>query len=651
MIRSLDDNGRVMKLFPRRLTFLLLALFTLTAVLGGCGPDDDVPGATATVVATGSATATAAPDALPAPAVATLAPPPDLSGVEIRGNAEGAPEACPVETVAARLQALATAVNNEETDVVPRFFGESDGAFQWYCMPEAGEPFTAYTLDELDAYFQRRYEQNERWRLESVAFNGWRSGMVHFGPVIITRTAADVEGPSFKALGKGAYHCGRQTFVVLCMGGSAGAAAEEGETAGSLADEEAAEGEAETPAVATAPAPTPVATPPGTLSAALPGTSEGFERVGHASLEGVGWHAGLALHDTCAYVGNRRSGGAPIVDVSDPSAPTPVGAIPFGPEGEPVELRVLPERDLLVVADHGNGQLLTFDVSDCTTPRQLAAVGLPGAPHEFHLWTDGERVLVFGAMFDHAEDDLTVVDVTDPAAPHVVARWSAEEAGLEGLLHSVTVSPDGRRAYLALWNGGVVVAEVDLPAVRVLRDETGVAHPVRFPAAHSVALLGDANRPGHLLVASELWTCPFSPIFVVGAADPVRPHIVANVALPENRCADLPADDAIFTAHNALVAGDVAFVTWFGGGVQALDVSDPRAPERVGQFVPGGEGAAEASYVGTYPVQVWSYPLLDDGLLYVVDIQSGLHVVRYIGPGAEGVAATGRAAANVTAGQ
>ena len=615
---------------------LALAGFLVgAAALVGCGGDDDgataVAAATVTAVAASSETSPTAAQASPTPAATA-----DLSAVEITGNADGAPEGCTVETVAARLQALATAINNEEPDVVPRFFGDSDGAFQWYCMHESDEPFTAYTLDELDAHFQRRYEQNERWRLDSVVFNGWRSGKVHFGPVIIRRTAADLDAP-FTALGKGAYHCRLEAFLVLCLGERVGG------------QEEGAEAEDDGPLATATPA--PAARPPETLSAALPGTAEGFELVGRAALEGIGWHAGLAVHGDCAYVGNRRSGEAAIIDISDPANPVPVGAIPFGPEGQPVELRALPERNWLVAADHGNDRLVTFDVSDCVAPRELGAIEMPGAPHEFHLWTDGERVLVFGAMFDHAEDDLTVVDITDPAAPQVAARWSAEDEGLGGLLHSVTVSADGRRAYLALWNGGVVVAEVDLPAVRVLRDEAGSVQAARFPAAHSAALLGDANRPQHLLVTSEIWRCPFSPAYVVSVADPARPHIVAQTALPENVCEGLPGEDAIFTAHNALVVGEVAFVSWFAGGVQALDVGDPAAPRRVGQFVPAGEGAAEASYVGRYPVQVWSYPLLDEGLLYVVDIQSGLYALRYTGPRAADVAAVGRAAPLVTVGE
>ena len=34
---------------------------------------------------------------------------------------------------------------------------------------------------------------------------------------------------------------------------------------------------------------------------------------------------------------------------------------------------------------------------------------------------------------------------------------------------------------------------------------------------------------------------------------------------------------------------------------------------------------------------MWSYPIMRDGLIYIVDIQSGLYVLRYTGPGAEAV--------------
>ena len=381
------------------------------------------------------------------------------------------------------------------------------------------------------------------------------------------------------------------------------------------------------------------------MAAALPGTSQGFELVGHTALGEIGWHAGLALYGDCAYVGNRRSGGAAIVDISDPAAPTQIGFLPFGPGGQPVELRVLPERALLVAADFGRARLLTFDVADCAAPAPLGALELPGAPHEFYLWHDGQQALVFSAMFDHAPPDLLVIDISEPAQPEIVAEWRAEAEGIAGLLHSISLARDGSRAYLALWNGGVLVAEVELPEIRVLRDGSGAASPALFVAAHSAVPLED---PDYLLVTSELWRCPFSAATIVSVADPARPYVVASVALPENRCDGLPAEDAVFSAHNPLVVGNLVFASWFSAGLQVLDVSDPRQPERVAQFVPAGEGAAPVSYIGTYPVQTWSYPILYQGLLYVVDIQSGLYILRYKGRGAAEIMGVPHAEGNVT---
>jgi hypothetical protein len=392
------------------------------------------------------------------------------------------------------------------------------------------------------------------------------------------------------------------------------------------------------------PEPTPTWLPE-VMTAALPGTSQGFELVGHTALGEIGWHAAVTLYEHCAYVGNRRSDRAAIVDIGDPATPRQIGSLSFGAGAQPIELRVLPEHGVLVAADLGNGRLLTFDVSDCAAPAPLGALDLPGAPHEFFLWSDGDRALVFSAMFDAAPPDLIVVDITEPAQPVIVAEWSLEEEGIGGLLHALSLAPDGRRAHLALWNGGVLVAEIDLPQIRLLRDGSGAVRPALFVAAHSAVPLGDSR---YLLVTSELWRCPFGEATIVNIADPARPYVVASLALPENRCDDLPAEDAVFSAHNPLVVGDLVFASWYSAGVQVFDVSDPLQPERVAQFVPAGDGAAPLSHLGSHPVQTWSYPVLYQGLLYVVDIQSGLYILRYHGPGAESVAATERAEENVT---
>ena len=47
-------------------------------------------------------------------------------------------------------------------------------------------------------------------------------------------------------------------------------------------------------------------------------------------------------------------------------------------------------------------------------------------------------------------------------------------------------------------------------------------------------------------------------------------------------------------------------------------------------------------------MQLWSFPVLSEGLLYVSDIQTGLHILRYTSPYAETINAVPQAEGNVT---
>jgi len=191
------------------------------------------------------------------------------------------------------------------------------------------------------------------------------------------------------------------------------------------------------------PSPTPTVERAPELSAAQLDTVQNFELVGYHAIGSIGWHGGLALKDDCAYVGNYVNPTVSIVRISDPARPLQLDDLPISPGAEPVELRTIPDLNLLVVADMGLSQLLTFDVSDCAQPTSLGRLDLPGPPHEFYLWRNESRVLAYLAMFDHAPPDLIVVDLTGPSAPEEVARWSAVDEGVPGILHSLSVSSDG----------------------------------------------------------------------------------------------------------------------------------------------------------------------------------------------------------------
>jgi len=83
------------------------------------------------------------------------------------------------------------------------------------------------------------------------------------------------------------------------------------------------------------------------------------------------------------------------------------------------------------------------------------------------------------------------------------------------------------------------------------------------------------------------------------------------------------------------VGGKLALVTWHSDGLQALDLSDPTRPGSAGSFLPQPltSVATEDPALGggSSHVQAWSYPVVADGLIYMVDIRNGLYVLRYHG--------------------
>ena len=74
---------------------------------------------------------------------------------------------------------------------------------------------------------------------------------------------------------------------------------------------------------------------------------------------------------------------------------------------------------------------------------------------------------------------------------------------------------------------------------------------------------------------------------------------------------------------------------WHSGGLQAIDVSDPGVPAQTGWFSPTPLGAVAnedpALSRGPNKVVMWSFPIVKNGLIYVVDIRNGLYVLRYTG--------------------
>ncbi len=440
------------------------------------------------------------------------------------------------------------------------------------------------------------------------------------------------------------------------------------------------------------------AAPPGAGADPTPGS---LELVGSNPLLDRGMNAALAVHGDFAYVGSRTDGTHPnagvlVVDISDPSDPRVVSQIGAPEEGNPGEssreLRVWPRQQLLIVENFECEQVghacagatgdippsfRFYDISGdhAADPQLVSTYRPPVLPHEFFLWEDPERpqrALLYITSPSEKEEDvgpnLTVVDISDAREGQFaeLTQFSADFTGqnLPGIpgLHSLSLSPDGRTAYVAYLEGGFLVLDTselaearDQPQIHEITPTANTVHRMR-PGVHSalkvpdlpMALISDEVYGsvfglGPTLGFDVLQGCPWGWSHMVDIADPRTPRIIGEYKLlPYNDpsyCPDAPPlQDAgsSFSPHNPTVTRHLALMTWHSGGFQLVSIDDPAAPQQLAAFspepVPVVETEDPALSSGTEKVVMWSYPVVQDGLIYVVDLRNGLYVLRYHGP-------------------
>jgi hypothetical protein len=380
-----------------------------------------------------------------------------------------------------------------------------------------------------------------------------------------------------------------------------------------------------------------------------------LELVGHSDLGARGMNAGLAIYDHYAYVsfrgdGTRTDPGVLVIDIADPAAPKVVGRI--GPPDEGVdglssrELRVVPSKKLLVVLNQKcnvgaecaddldeDPNFKFYDLSDPVKPRRVGTFESPEL-HEFFLWQDpnnAERVLLYVST-NRANPGLIVLDATDPAHVDQILAW---DLGRGVRLHSISVTADGATGYLSYREAGVLVVDTSELAAAKPSPRIQLITPAQAGArwnngskeAHSAVLV--PGRP--LLVATdENYDCPYGWVHTVDITTPTAPKLVGEYSLPENTCG---GEVVPYSSHNPTVTAHLALVSWYAQGFVMLDTSNPADLKELVRFVPQpleSVATEEPELEGNH-VLMWSYPVIKDGLIYVVDIRNGLYVLRYSG--------------------
>ena len=369
--------------------------------------------------------------------------------------------------------------------------------------------------------------------------------------------------------------------------------------------------------------------------------------VGHSGLSGgfkVERYVDKAGHE-CAYYDTtllfpsnlaniaQKGTGVAVLDMTDPRHPVATTTLNTPAMDTPHESLLLNQKRGLLVAVAGNavfapGQVDVYDVSaDCRAPVLQSTLPTGVLGHEAGFAPDGKTY--YAASLGGGT--ITAVDLTNPKVPTIA--WVGHYD-----THSLSISDDGTRAYLAA-GAGFPRNEIGLPAevsgLRIL-DISSVQKRELNPQPTTISTLTwptvtipQAQLPitvhGHrYLVEIDEFAYNGTQIAgngervgagrIIDIADETKPKVVSDLRLavhqPQNRAGLLgdPGTTGTLSAtggyagHYCAVPRrddpEIVACSFLASGLRVFDIRDPLKPKEVAYFVapvpPGG--AANGAY-------------------------------------------------------
>jgi hypothetical protein len=277
-----------------------------------------------------------------------------------------------------------------------------------------------------------------------------------------------------------------------------------------------------------------------------------------------------------AFVG-RGPEGLSIVDISHPNALRVVGE--FNLPGQLVvnDLQVANGRAYLSNESYNGVAVYILDVTDPTRPVGIGAILFPLLNSAHNLWAEGDILYVVG----HESTTgwrTRIFDVGNPLVPILLAELPDVGA------HDVTVL-DGILYEAGGWSG------------LHLWDVRDPAHPVHLAAAdenqgprphyhcHSVWPTEDRR---HVVVMNELesWWGPGQVI--AGGVKIFRWDGASELELEATWQPEVAESSPYIAAHNVVVRGRYAYLSYYQAGMRILDLENPAEP-------------VELAFYDTYP--------------------------------------------------
>lgn len=429
------------------------------------------------------------------------------------------------------------------------------------------------------------------------------------------------------------------------------------------------------------------------------GEIKGLTLIAHNDIGGRGFNADIWAHKGFAYIGQWGYGdashpetcpsgdnsGVKILDLAKPGIPV-VATLQNPPRTSAEDVWVytarygpLKDREIAAVGIQAcfrtdatiKRGLQLFDVTNPRKPKELgfydsgmAARGI----HEFSVTqrADLGRTLAYVSVplsetrdLEH-DGDFRVIDITDPRTPVELSTWGlVVNSAVTGVtsqfsgvgcypysyVHGAEASTDGRTAFTANFDGGLILLDVTDPsAPRYLRRAQYAAGTDGDIDTHSAIETPDSR---FLLVQDEDDCFSSSTnqqagwghvrIFDLGSQD-ANGNLVQVGEFKTAHSLQAKVSRGYPTAHNSYVnpawSSRKVAVSWYSDGVRIIDLSSvyagQRSPTEIAYFVP--PAAKDPVHVLEYSANVWGVVVTDDGLVIISDMNSGVWVLRESAP-------------------
>ncbi|NNE43895.1 MAG: choice-of-anchor B family protein, partial [Gemmatimonadetes bacterium] len=286
--------------------------------------------------------------------------------------------------------------------------------------------------------------------------------------------------------------------------------------------------------------------------------------------------------------------GISVVEITNHARPVEVGFFPRnGSAWRDIKTYGTYAYDVTEAPNTGLG------IINLTDPAQPVAAGASSHFSRAHnLFIDESTGYAYVAGSDNGAGGVQIYSLAVPATPVFVGQWQAAYA------HDVFVQ-DGLMLVSAIQAGRLFLVDVSNPAAPVdlgnVTYSNAYTHNAWLSPDNQYAITTD-ERGGALM---RFWD----------VSDPSNPVQMGTwSANPRS----IP--------HNALIKGDLAYVSYYSAGVRILDVSDYANPTEVGFYdtFPTSNITAFQGCWGVFP-----YFPQSPGLFVASDISRGIYILEY----------------------